>query len=99
MLDDGAAFFLAGCVSIQSSQPEHRTVYLVWRRSPRVDINVNGRTAVLRDTNGERLILKAYVHSGAARYEGGGVAILRADDLFVYYTRGGQSLDCAPLGR
>ena len=94
-----ASVLLSGCAMTPQPDAEHRAVYLVCGGATRVDINLDGRTAVLHDTDGERLILKRTPSSLGTRYEGGGVWILRSNDLYVYHTRDGQSLNCAPLNR
>ena len=94
-----AAALLGGCTASLQQNAELRTVHLVCGGATRVDINVDGRTALLHDTNGERLILKRTPLSWGTRYEGGGASILRSDDLYVYYTRDGHVLDCLPRSR
>lgn len=89
---------LTACTTVQPPAAP-RAVHLVCGGATRVDINVDGRTAVLHDTNGERLTLKRSPLSWGTRYVGGGASILRSDDLYVYYTRKGESLNCAPLNR
>ena len=90
---------LVGGCAVNPRSSDVRTSHFVCGQAVRVDINLDGRTAVLRDTTGEEVVLKRADSELGMRYEGGGVSILRSDDLYVYYTRDGLALNCQPLSR
>ena len=93
-----ASIFLAGC-AVHQPEAEFRTTYLVCGGANRIDISHDGRTAVLRDLDGTQVTLNRTPSDLGIRYEGEGVSILRSGDTYVYQTRNGQSLSCAPLER
>ncbi len=93
------ALVLVGGCAVTPPNQGLRTTHFVCGQAVRVDINLDGRTAVLHDTTGERVVLKRTESNLGIRYESGGVSILRSGDHYVYYTRDGLALTCEPLRR
>lgn len=89
---------LAGCATVPQQQTSAGTTYLVCGAS-RLDISHDGRTAVVRDSDGRETILQRTASSLGTRYAGGGISVLRSGDTYVYNAPNGTAVTCAPLQR
>ena len=88
----------AGCATVPQQQTPAGTTYLVCGAS-RLDISHDGRTAVVRDSEGRETLLQRADSSLGTRYAGGGISVLRSGDTYVYNAPNGAALACAPLQR
>lgn len=88
---------LAGCAT--ANRPAPGVTYLVCGSTIRLDISHDGRTAIVRDSEGRQTRLTRVDSELGTRYAGGGISVLRAGDNYVYNAPGGDTMPCSRLQR
>lgn len=90
----------AGCAT-QPVRPvsEVRTTHLVCAKSIPLDINHDGRTAVVRNWQGRQVTLTRDNAFPGVKYIGSGVTVMRTDDVFIFIGSDANAYDCDVLKR
>ena len=93
------AFFLAGCASVPPPATEARTIHLICDKTIPLDVSHDGQSAVVRNRDGEQVLLKRVPTAPGVRYEGAGISVMRTDGVYVFIARDGSTYGCDPLSR
>ena len=92
------ALLLAACATTPPPAVEARTTHLVCDRAIPLDVSHDGQTAVVRNRDGQQVVLKRVAGPGT-RYEGSGITVMRNDDVYIYIARDGSTYGCDLLRR
>jgi hypothetical protein len=89
-----------GCATqVAPEAREVRTVYLICAKTVPLDINHDGRTAVVRNWQGRQVTLKRDEAFPGVKYSGSNVTVMRTDDVYVFISSDGKVHDCERLKR
>lgn len=90
---------LVGCTSVADRTPDYRTTYLICDKTIPLDINHDGKTAVVRNRDGKQVTLKRVPAAMNVRYEGSGLAVMRTEETYLFIARDGSTYGCDLLRR
>lgn len=90
---------LAGCATSQDANRDVRTTHLVCGATTRLDVNHDGRFAVVRTSEGSEITLRRSDTPQGVRYEAEGVSVLRSGDTYVFKGNDGDVTSCSLLER
>lgn len=94
-----AAFLLGGCATTHREPGDLRTTHLVCGGTARLDISHDGQTAVVKSTEGTKIVLKRTTSPLGVQYAGQGGSVLRSGDTYVYTGPSGSPQTCVLLER
>ena len=90
---------LPACATNAPPPGEVRTTYLICGKTVPIDVNHDGRSAVVRNWEGKQVTLKRDPDFDGVRYSGSNVSVMRRDDIYVFVASDGTTLGCDPLLR